>query len=143
MPPIRTLVIAAFIGAIAYFSVITFMGSFLISNNAALPSNLAGYYRSLYLNNTNSSISVLTVQATKMSAQLSNGNIIAGAGTAIGMIAGFFTSVTSVFNGFVNFTAYELAYVGLPTALAQAAAIGLIVVMIALGIISAIFIFGI
>ena len=143
MPPIRTLVIGGFIGAIAFFALVNFMGSFIISNNAQLPPNLAGYYTSLHLNSTNSSISVLTGQATKMSTQLSNGNIIAGAGTAIGMVAGFFTSLPSIFGGFINFTAYELAYVGLPTALAQAAAIGLIVVMIALGIISAIFIFGI
>lgn len=143
MPPIRTLVIGAFIGAVAYFALVNFIGSFLLTNNAPIPSNLVGYYDSLHLNGTNSSISILTGQATKMSTQLSNGNIVAGAGTAIGMVASFFTSLPSIFGGFINFTAFELAYVGLPVAMAQAAAIGLIIVMIALGIVSAIFIFGI
>ena len=143
MPPIRTLVIGAFIGAIAYFALVNFMGSFLIGNHAPVPQNLAGYYNSLHLNDTNSSISILTLEASAMSTQLSNGNIVAGAGSAIGMVASFFTSLPRIIGSFINFTAYELAYIGIPTAMAQAASIGLIIVLIALGIVSAIFIFGI
>ena len=143
MPPIRTLIIAAFIGAITFFAMINFMGSFLLENNASIPANLAPFYNTLALNSTNSSISILSGQARNASTQLSNGNIVAGAGSAIGVVSSFFTTLPNIIGGFINYVAFELAYVGIPTAYAVAAAWGLILMMILLGIISAIFIFGV
>lgn len=143
MPPIRTLVIAAFIGAIAYFALMNFMGSFILSNNVSLPSNLQGFYMQLNLSSVNSPINILTSQGQNMSSQLSNGNIVAGTGSAIGMIASFFGNLPKILIAFINFTAFELAIVGIPTAFAQAAAYGLMILMMVLGIVSAIFIFGV
>ena len=137
------MIVGALMGAIAFFALINFSGAFLIANHAVLPPNLANYYNSLHLNSTNSSISVLSAKATSFSQQLSNGNIVAGTGSAIGMVASFFTALPAIIGSFINFAAFELAYVGIPTAFAVGAAWALVIIMIALGIISAIFIFGI
>lgn len=143
MPPIRTLVIASFVGAIAFYALVNFMGSFLIANNAPIPPSLQSFYSSMHLNSSSSPISVLSAQANKAAVQLGNGNIVAGTGSVIGMVASFFTTLPNIIGGFINFTAYELAYVGIPTAYAVGAAWGLIIMMIVLGLISAIFIFGV
>ena len=143
MPPIRTFVVAAFIGAIAYFALMNFVGSFIITNNVSLPPNIQSYYNTLHLNASTGGISVLTSEGSNMSAQLGNGNIVSGTGSAIGMVASFFGYLPSILGGFINFTAFELAVIGIPTAFAQAAAYGLIIVLMVLGIVSALFIFGV
>jgi hypothetical protein len=143
MPPIRTIVIGAFIGAIAYFALVNFMGSFLIENHAGIPTNIKGFYDNLSLNSSSSSISVLSSQFKNASTQLSNGNIVAGTGSVIGIVSSFFTTLPNIINGFMNFTALELAYVGIPTTYAVAAAWGLLLAVIVLGLVSAIFIFGV
>jgi hypothetical protein len=137
------MVIACFIGAITFFAMINFMGSFLLNNNAAIPSNLAGFYGSLGLNSTNSSISILSNQAVSAGTNLKNGNIVAGVGSTVGVVVGFFTSLPNILGGFMNYIAFELAFVGIPTTYAVAAAYALIIMMIMMGILSAIFIFGV
>ena len=143
MPPIRTLVIGGFIGAIIFFAMINFMGNFLAENGTAVPSNLAPFYNSLALNSTNSSVSILSRQANNASTQLKNGNIVAGVGSTVGVVASFFSTLPNIIGGFINFIAYELAFIGIPTAYAVAAAWGLVLMMIVLGIVSAIFLFGV
>jgi hypothetical protein len=59
------------------------------------------------------------------------------------MIASFFGYLPSILAGFINFTAFELAVIGIPTAFAQAAAYGLMIGLMVLGILSALFIFGV
>jgi hypothetical protein len=136
-------VIGGFIGAIIFFAMINFMGNFLAENGTAVPSNLAPFYNSLALNSTNSSVSILSRQANNASTQLKNGNIVAGVGSTVGVVASFFSTLPNIIGGFINFIAYELAFIGIPTAYAVAAAWGLVLMMIVLGIVSAIFLFGV
>ena len=141
MPPIRTVVIAAFVGAIIYFSMVSFMGSFISSNNAAIPTNLRGFYANLSFNT--SGVSILSQKANSTVTQLANGNLLSGAASAIGMIVSFVTLLPQIFSGFMSFTALQLAYIGVPTGFALAAAYGLLIAVMVLAVLSAIFIFGV
>ncbi|MEM0106866.1 MAG: hypothetical protein QXI95_02755 [Candidatus Micrarchaeaceae archaeon] len=143
MPPIRTFIFAAFVAAIGYFTMLSFIGSFTVDNHAQLPPQLQKFYSQLNLAGTNTSISILTTQANSAQANLANGNIVSGVGSSIGLVASFFGSLPTLLGGMVNFSAFELAAAGIPVAYAQAAAYAMIIMFIALGLISAIFIFGV
>ncbi|MEM3416331.1 MAG: hypothetical protein QW719_03270 [Candidatus Micrarchaeaceae archaeon] len=143
MPPIRTFIFAAFVAAIGYFMMLSFLGSFTAANHVQLPPQLQKFYNQLNLTGTNTSISILTSQANNAQASLSNGNIVSGIGSSIGLVASFFGSLPTLLGGMINFSAFELAAIGIPVAYAQAAAYAMIIMFIALGIVSAIFIFGV
>ena len=143
MPPIRTIVIAGFVVAIMFFAMVNFMGSFLLANNTPIPNNIKGFYDNLSVTNSTSGVYRLSAQGQLFATQLGNGNIVAGTGTVIGMVASLFGILPGMVGSFINFTAVELALIGIPTAFAVAAAWGLLVILMALGIISAVFIFGI
>ncbi len=142
MPPIRSIVILSFVGVLMFFLMVNFIASTSIANNATVNPQIASYYTSLNLNSS-SGVSVLSAEGVTLQSQLQNGNILASAGSAVTMVSSFFYLLPNTIYSFLTFIALGLAQMGIPTAYAMAATYGLMLVVMALGLISAIFIFGV
>lgn len=142
--PIRTLVFASIVLVTFLWSYIGFIGSYQLNNNIPLNSTLKAQYQAIAGNNTQGSLFGLA----GLSSQSQNQGTQIGASSTslntIGMVAQFLSSIPSLYTTVSQLTIGSIGnMLGINLGIFQTNLILLVVIIIVIGILSAIFLFPI
>lgn len=142
--PIRTLVFASIVLITFLFAYLGFIGSYQQNNNIVLNSTLKSQYQAILGNNTQSSLFGLDGYSSQANNQ---GTQIGASSTSlntIGMVAQFLSSIPSIYTSVSQLTIGTLGNImGINLNFFQTNLILLIVIIVVIGILSAIFLFPI
>lgn len=149
MAPIRTFSIIALVMAVVIYASINFIGQFSHDNNIGVSPYLQAQYNTLNGNYVNSNsallqnITALTNTGKSTATTLQNPNIGSGIFSAITTGSQFLLSLPGLVTSEMNIMALGLSAFGIPYLLALAVVYGIFILIIAIAILSAWFIFPI
>lgn len=149
MAAIGTLTIVALLAAILFYYGFILIGSVSTANNLNMSSYVSQTYNAINGNTVNANNPLLTnvsalTQAGQTTGQtLQNPNLGTGLFSALGLAANFLTSLPNLVLTEINIIAVGLTAFGVPYTFALAVVWGIIILIIALAILSAWFIFPI